>query len=70
MGRFTFDEDDDQEPTFSLADFKKWLSKQGKADPNLKNEGAEVKEEKPSDEVEDKKAFKEKLKNRRKKKTD
>ncbi len=60
MGRFTFDDDDEQEPTFSLADFKKWLSKQGKPDPDLKNESVE--EEAPRD---GKEVFKDNLRKKR-----
>lgn len=73
MGKFTFDDDDQQEPTFSLADFKKWLNKQGKGDPNLKNEeGApeekEVVEESQQPPRDDKEEFKEKLRKRRRSK--
>ena len=67
MGKFSFDEDDDkQEPTFSLADFKKWLTKQGKGDPNLKVEEVTEAVEEPLPET--KEEFKEKLRKRRSKK--
>lgn len=71
MGKFDFEDEDENfqqqgEPTFSLHDFKKWLSKQNKANKeSMTNESLE----KPiRDEAKEKAEFKERVKKRRKKK--
>ena len=70
MGKFDFEDEEDNlpqgEPTFSLQDFKKWLSKQNKVNKeNMTNESLE----KPvRDEAKEKAEFKERVKKRRKKK--
>ncbi len=58
-------EEDSEEPTFSLHDFKKWLSKQGNGDEIVENSESVHKEESKE---EFKKRFKEKVRRRRKKK--
>lgn len=68
MGKFDFEDDDDfnqgNEPTFSLYDFKKWLSKQNKINKEeIKNETKKVRNEE-----EERAEFKERVKKRRKKK--
>jgi hypothetical protein len=68
MGKFDFEDEDDykqgDEPTFSLYDFKKWLSKQNKINKEeVKNETKKVRNEE-----EERAEFKERVKKRRKKK--
>ena len=66
MGKFSFDEDEYEEPTFSLIDFKKWLNKQGAAESDLKVERVvDSTPPPPRDKTKEKEEFKEKLRKRR-----
>lgn len=69
MGKFDFEDEDNysqgDEPTFSLYDFKKWLTKQNKINKeDIKNEATK----KVRNDEEERAEFKERVKKRRKKK--
>ncbi len=65
MGKFTFDDDDNgQEPSFSLHDFKRWLNQQRKNEKPL-DIVQETKTEESKDKLKDE--FKERLHKRKKK---
>ncbi len=68
MARRRYEEYEEEEPTFSLHDFKKWLQQQNGDDEALQE--ANTTEEFHKDELKEKfkENFKEKLRKRRKKK--
>jgi len=63
MGAFDFEDEDQNEPTFSFYDFKKWLSKQ---DDEPEIEITESSKENTKENL--KEEFKKRVKNKRKKK--